>query len=220
MAINASYDAISQDLTVTGDGADDEITVSRNGPGTLLVNNGAVPITGGTATVANTDLIAVSGGLGNDTIALDETNGALPAASLAGEGGNDTLTAGSAADLLFGGAGDDTLLGRGGADLLQGGADNDTLVGGDGDDQLFGELGNDTLVWNPGDDTDLWEGGDGTDTGQVNGGNGAEVFTVTANGTRVRFDRVDPAPFALDQALLFQAHRPRHPHSLWIATQW
>ncbi len=33
---------------------------------------------------------------------------------------------------------------------------------------------------------------------QVNGGGGAEVFTTTANGTRVRFDRIDPAPFAID----------------------
>ena len=31
-----------------------------------------------------------------------------------------------------------------------------------------------------------------------NGGNGAENFTITANGTRVRFDRVSPAPFTLD----------------------
>src|SRR5205085_11550636 len=27
---------------------------------------------------------------------------------------------------------------------------------------------------------------------------GAETFTATANGTRVRFDRVNPAPFSLD----------------------
>ncbi|HTK77795.1 MAG TPA: calcium-binding protein, partial [Gemmataceae bacterium] len=32
----------------------------------------------------------------------------------------------------------------------------------------------------------------------VNGGNGAEAFTVTPNGTRVRFDRVSPAPFTID----------------------
>src|SRR5258708_30948669 len=31
-----------------------------------------------------------------------------------------------------------------------------------------------------------------------NGGNGAETFTITANGTRVRFDRISPAPFSLD----------------------
>ena len=54
------------------------------------------------------------------------------------------------------------------------------------------------MVWNPGDDTDLNEGGNGTDTVEVNGGGGAEVFTTTANGARVRFDRIDPAPFAID----------------------
>ena len=54
------------------------------------------------------------------------------------------------------------------------------------------------MIWNPGDDTDLFEGGAGTDTAEVNGGGGAEVFTATANGTRVRFDRLDPAPFSID----------------------
>src|SRR4029079_18263710 len=52
--------------------------------------------------------------------------------------------------------------------------------------------------WNPGDDTDLNEGAGGTDTVEVNGGNGTEQFTTTANGTRVRFDRLDPAPFSID----------------------
>jgi Ca2+-binding RTX toxin-like protein len=42
------------------------------------------------------------------------------------------------------------------------------------------------------------EGGDGIDTVEVNGGNGAEQFTATANGARVRFDRVTPAPFSID----------------------
>src|SRR4029077_11427552 len=36
------------------------------------------------------------------------------------------------------------------------------------------------------------------DTVEVNGGNGAEQFAATANGTRVRFDRLNPAPFAID----------------------
>ena len=67
-----------------------------------------------------------------------------------------------------------------------------------GDDSVSGDLGNDTLVWNPGDGNDINEGGDGTDTSQVNGGNGAETFTLVANGTRVRFDRTTPAPFFLD----------------------
>src|SRR5262249_46342256 len=44
----------------------------------------------------------------------------------------------------------------------------------------------------------LMEGGDGVDTAEVNGGNATETFTITANGTRVRFDRISPAPFTLD----------------------
>jgi Ca2+-binding RTX toxin-like protein len=54
------------------------------------------------------------------------------------------------------------------------------------------------MIWNPGDDTDLNEGGANDDTVQVNGGGGAEQFATTANGTRVRFDRLDPAPFSID----------------------
>ncbi len=126
------------------------------------------------------------------------SNGALPRANLFGGSGNDTMIGGSGADMLFGQSGDDTLLGKGGADFLFGGSGNDVLTGGDGDDQMFGEAGNDRMIWNPGDDSDLMEGGAGEDTAEINGGNGGETFTITANGTRVRFDRVDPAPFAVD----------------------
>ncbi|HEY4891473.1 MAG TPA: calcium-binding protein, partial [Reyranella sp.] len=198
MAIKASFSPSTGLLSVFGDSADDTITVSRNAAGQILINGGAIPVMGGQATVANTTLIQVFGQAGKDNIALDESNGALPAAQLFGGNGNDTLTGGSGNDMLFGQAGNDTLLGKGGNDLLFGGAGNDTLIGGAGDDQVFGEAGNDLMIWNPGDGTDLFEGGDGTDTAQVNGGNGAETFTITANGSRVRFDRVSPAPFSLD----------------------
>jgi Ca2+-binding RTX toxin-like protein len=185
-------------LSVFGDSADNSIVLSRNAAGQILVNNGAVTVTGGTATVANTTGIRSFGQGGNDVLTLSEVNGALPPAQVFGGAGNDVLTGGSAADQLFGQAGNDTLLGKGGADLLFGGAENDTITGGDADDQAFGQSGNDRMIWNPGDDTDLNEGGDGVDTVEVNGGGGAEQFTATANGARVRFDRVNPAPFALD----------------------
>src|SRR5713101_6575123 len=162
MAIKATFFPTAGLLSELGDGVDNTIVTSRDAAGQLFVNGGAVPINGGQATVANTSTIQVFGQGGNDTIALDESNGALPAAQ------------------LFGGAG------------------NDTLTGGTGDDQVFGEAGNDRMIWNPGDGSDLFEGGDGTDTAEVNGGNGAETFTITANGTRVRFDRLSPAPFFLD----------------------
>src|SRR5215218_1535792 len=174
-AVTATFSPGSGVLTVIGDNLDNSTTISRDASGKMLVNGGAVAVLGGTPTVANTTLISVFG-----------------------LGGNDTLIGGSGADQVFGQSGNDTLLGRGGFDLLFGGGENDTLTGGDADDQVFGESGNDRMVWNPGDDTDLNEGGDGTDTVEVNGGNGTEQFTTTANGTRVRFDRLDPAPFSID----------------------
>jgi Ca2+-binding RTX toxin-like protein len=185
-------------LSVFGDSLDNQIIISRNAAGQILVNGGAVTVVGGTPTVANTNLIQVFGQGGNDTITLDQANGALPRAFLFGGSGDDTLTGGHGADQLFGQAGNDTLLGKVGVDLLFGGSENDTLTGGDGDDQVFGEAGNDRMIWNPGDDTDLNEGGADSDTVEVNGGGGAEVFTVTANGLRLRFDRLNPAPFAID----------------------
>jgi Ca2+-binding RTX toxin-like protein len=195
-AVTASFS--NGQLTVFGDVQNNTITINRNAAGTILVNSGAVAVAGGTPTVANTTLISVFGQGGNDTISLNEANGALPAANLFGGAANDTLTGGSGVDQLFGQAGTDTLLGRGGVDYLFGGADADTLTGGDADDQAFGEGGADRMIWNPGDDTDLNEGGAGSDTVEVNGGNAAEAFTATANGTRVRFDRLDPAAFSID----------------------
>ena len=185
-------------LTVLGDAQNNTIDISRDASGNLLVNGGAVNILGGVATVQNTSQVLVMGADGNDTISLNESNGPLPKATLYGGNGNDVLVGGSGPDNLFGQSGNDTLDGKGGTDSLFGGANNDTLVGGDGDDKVFGESGDDRIVWNPGDDTDINEGGADIDTIEVNGASTAETFTTTANGTRVRFDRLSTAPFSLD----------------------
>src|SRR5262249_54866792 len=71
-------------LTVFGDAANNTITISRDAAGKILVNGGSVRIQGGTPTVANTSLVDVFGQAGDDTITMDETNGALPAAFLFG----------------------------------------------------------------------------------------------------------------------------------------
>jgi Ca2+-binding RTX toxin-like protein len=194
----ASFNPGTGVLTVVGDNLDNSITISRNAAGAILVNNGAIVVAGGAPTVVNTTQIKALGVGGQDQIRLNEANGALPAANLIGGSGNDILEGGSGNDQLSGQGNHDTMLGRGGFDLLFGGNHQDTITGGDADDQAFGQSGDDRMIWNPGDDTDLNEGGAGSDTVEVNGGGGTEQFTTTANGTRVRFDRLDPAPFAID----------------------
>ena len=94
MAIKASFSPGAGLLSVFGDSIDDTITIGRNAAGTILINGGAVVVQGGTPTVANTTLMQVFGQGGNDTIALDESTGALPAAQLFGGAGNDTLIGG------------------------------------------------------------------------------------------------------------------------------
>ena len=55
VAITAKRLAGQRQLNIEGDPRDNTITVSRDFAGNLLVNNGAVSVTGGTPTVANTD---------------------------------------------------------------------------------------------------------------------------------------------------------------------
>ena len=149
-ATTASFIVNGGILSVIGDNASNNIVISRNAAGAILVNGGAVPVAGGAPNVANTQLIQVFGLGGPDTITLSEANGALPRANLFGGADNDVLTGGSGADQLFGQAGNDTLIGRLGSDLLFGGTENDVLTGGDADDQVFGEGGDDRMIWNPG----------------------------------------------------------------------
>jgi len=89
MAITATFDAPSGGLSISGDTNDNSIVTSRNAAGNILVNGGAIAIAGGTPTVANTTVIEAFGQGGNDTLALDETNGALPNANLFGGAGDN-----------------------------------------------------------------------------------------------------------------------------------
>src|SRR5262249_60860318 len=88
-AANAATTAtlIAGVLSVFGDAAGNSITISRDAAGRILVNGGAIAVVGGTPTVANTSLIQVFGQGGDDVVALNEANGALPAANLFGGAG-------------------------------------------------------------------------------------------------------------------------------------
>src|SRR5262249_44360738 len=81
-SVTASFASATGVLTVLGDNQANNIVVSRDAAGHILVNGGAVAVRGGAPTVANTSLIQVFGQAGNDHISLDETNGVLPSANL------------------------------------------------------------------------------------------------------------------------------------------
>lgn len=197
LAITAVFTPSSGSLSVFGDRFDNTIEISRDVSGNILINGGAVAVSGGTPSLANTTLIQAFGLAGDDTISLNETNGPLPPANLYGGAGDDTLIGGSGADHLFGQLGNDQLFGQGEVDLLFGGAGNDTLTGGVGDDRAFGENGDDVFHWKPGDGNDIVEGQDGFDTMIFNGANIDENIAISAVGGRVRFTR-DVASGAVD----------------------
>ena len=105
-AVTASFLAGSGTLSVFGDNLDNTITISRNAAGQILVNGGAVAVTGGTPTVANTALIQVFGQGGNDVI-----QGGFSTDSIFAGGGNDTIQVleGEFIDHVNGESGLDTL---------------------------------------------------------------------------------------------------------------
>ena len=118
--------------------------------------------------------IDVRAGNGNDTVRIDQVNGAFTttiATRIDGGNGDDTLIGGSGNEVLVGGRGDDVIDGNGGADTA------------------FLGQGDDTFVWDPGDGSDVIEGGKGSDTMVFNGAGGNEIMAATANFGRVSFTR-------------------------------
>ena len=118
--------------------------------------------------------IDVEAGNGNDTVRIDQVNGAFTttkATRIDGGNGDDTLIGGSGNEVLVGGRGDDVIDGNGGADTA------------------FLGQGDDTFVWDPGDGSDVIEGGKGLDTMVFNGAGGNEIMAATANFGRVSFTR-------------------------------
>src|SRR5262245_12397117 len=81
-ALTASFSAVQGILTIIGDAQGNTISLSRDAAGTIQVNNGAVSVLGGGPTVANTALIQLFGLDGNDSLSLNEANGALPRANI------------------------------------------------------------------------------------------------------------------------------------------
>ena len=116
-------DPIAGLLTVTGDAWSNNITLSRDTTGNILVNGQAYF----GAHVGITHDIRVFGLGGDDTINISGVYGYTGSSILSGGEGHDTLV---------GGPGDDALYGHTGNDTLKYGAGNDTFDGGAGNSRL------------------------------------------------------------------------------------
>ena len=178
-AVTFNVDEGTNSLVVTGDGADDTVTLTVAN-GVFVVNTEATTLASGAGTH-----ITVNTGDGNDVVdakALAATDyGTL---AINGEVGNDNITAGS------------------GNDQLNGGEGNDTLVGFKGTDEVAGDDGDDVMVWNPGDGTDTNVGGLGNDEAVENLADVDDVFAISAEGaTGVLFDRTAPVAAAFQVKL-------------------
>ena len=185
-------------IRVAGTDGDDEIHVSSRSFGTLDIE-----INGETVTYQGGDLkkLLIDAGAGDDVITVDPqfiSEFSMKGMHIAGGEGNDKITGGSGADVIFdyygasdidGGDGDDAIIASGrskdgsqvydsvlrggkGDDYLEGGLGNDKLDGGEGHDVLYGLQGDDLLLGNKG--SDYLDGGSGSDT--LKGGSGSDTL--------------------------------------------
>jgi Ca2+-binding RTX toxin-like protein len=119
--------------------------------------------------------INVKMGDGNDVVRVDDANGAF----------TNTIPT-----TIAGGDGNDSLNGGLGAETFRAGDGNDAVAGGKGADTAYLGAGDDSFRWDNGDGSDVVEGQDGSDTMVFNGAPGGETATLTANGGRLTFFRV------------------------------
>lgn len=190
-SVSAAYNSAiaGTTLTLSGDAAADTLTVAETG-GLLnhnQVGNGFNSPTdfdnaaAGDQTLPanNTIDLVVNAGDGDDAVTINTAN--LLSVTVDGQGGNDALTGNNDADNLRGGPGDDVVVGARG---------NDDMEGGDG---------NDVFIWNNGDGSDVVDGDAGNDETVINGAPTAgDQFTITPQGDRVRFERVNLGLFFVD----------------------
>jgi RTX calcium-binding nonapeptide repeat (4 copies) len=165
-----------------GDVGEIEVDVGDNGSADFSFASGDVAA------------INVKMGDGNDSVRVDDANGAFTGDSrpttIAGGDGNDSLQGAQAVPGQAVPAG-------GQIEKYRGGAGNDTVDGGRGDDTAYLGGGNDTFRWDPGEGSDVIEGQDGTDTMLFNGAAVVDTVTMSANGGRLTFFR-QPAAITMD----------------------
>ena len=132
-------------LRISGGSSSDAIVLrlSPADPNQLQIDFGDDGSADETFSISTFQAIEVIGGHGDDTVRIDQANGAFTTTKttrIDGGNGDDILLGGSGAETLSGGNGDDVVDGNGGADV--------------------GDLGrgDDVFVWDPGDGSDVVEG--------------------------------------------------------------
>jgi Calpain family cysteine protease/RTX calcium-binding nonapeptide repeat (4 copies) len=172
-------------VVVSGTNFADQIHISQDTSGNLIVNNSGVISTYSQWMVSK---VVVNTFAGGDLIWAD-SNVSTPIEANGGDG-NDSIYGGAAADSLSGGGGHDYIVGNDGNDMLDGGysgtyyfdnTGNDSIWGMNGDDTLFAaDYGNGML--NGGSGADSMYGYNGAET--VTGGAGAD-YAYTQGGNDV-----------------------------------
>jgi hypothetical protein len=130
--------------------------------------------------LADVHSINVRMGGGNDSARIDDANGAFTdtiATTIAGGDGNDSLEGGQTQVAAEN-------------EKYRGGDGNDLVDGGKGNDTAYLGEGNDTFRWDNGEGSDTIEGQDGRDEMVFNGTAGGEDVTLSPNGGRLTFFRV------------------------------
>ena len=171
-------------LQVKGTDANDTIALrlQAGNPGIVQVDVGDDGSPDFNVPSAEIEKITVEARGGNDSVRIDDSNGAFT---------NSIPTR------IDGGPGDDRIAGGAGAEELIGGPGNDSIDGNGGSDRASLGGGDDTFVWDPGDGSDTIEGDAGTDTMVFNGAGASETVDVSANGNRLRFFR-NPGNVTMD----------------------
>lgn len=153
---------------------------------------------GGGATGSFSQIEGISGTEYADSI---NAGSSTVAQTIYADGGNDTVTGGSAGDYIEGGSGDDRVFGGDGGDTIYFGAGHDTVYGGAGDDYIddtgvTAETGNNLIHGDAGNDM-IWHGG-GNDT--VFGGDGNDIIddhnTAMAGNSTLHGDAGDDTVWA------------------------
>jgi Ca2+-binding RTX toxin-like protein len=189
-------------LSVHGTADADTFVVSVKSSGAIVVNGGAIPIQGGTPTLANTVRIALHGRGGDDQLVVDPS-ASLPGARIVGGKGDDVLVGGAGPDefLWAAGDGEDVVEGQGGADRQRfegsDAAENVDVVASSGRVWVLRNVDGTTNDLNDVETIELAArgGSDGVVVGDLSGTDATEVRVDLAGGAGAGDGQTDTVTF-------------------------